>query len=108
MPNFWYGVTVTLSANTSTSLRIRIPVDGVITQFLTNSTGRVAINNIEISGVADFFEGIMELAQFKEYGNVYHLPEPIAVTKGSDLVITLTDISGATNAVYFAIHIATR
>jgi len=108
MPSFWQGGNITLPAYGSGTLRLRIAVDGIITQFMINNTGRCAITNMEIAGVADFFEGIMELDQFKQHGNIYTLPEPIAVTRGSDLVVSLMDISGSTNIVYFAVHISAK
>lgn len=99
------GGFTTLSASGSGSIRLRIGVDGEITQFLVNSTGRVQITNIEVSGEKDFFDGTMEIEQFKEYGNVYHIPEPIPIKKGDDIVFSLTDISGASNDVYIGVEI---
>jgi len=105
MVNFWQGETVSLAAGGVGTIRIRIAVNGTITHFLVNSTGRAKITDMQISGYEDFFEGTLELDQFKERGNVYELPDPIEVTRGSDLTVDLEDISGAANAVYFAVRI---
>jgi len=105
MPFMFLGGTTTLSADSSGTIRLRIPVNGTIDQFLVKSSGRVKVTDLELSGYEDIFDGTMELDQFKKDGNTYDLPEPIPVTRGQDLVISLTDISGSTNVVAFAVRI---
>ena len=108
MVDFWQGNNTTLSASGSGTIRIRVSVDGEITQFLVNSTGRVQITDIEVMGYEDIFDGTFELEQFKKDGNTYDLPETIPVTRGTDVVISVTDISGASNDVYFGLHITKK
>jgi len=105
MVNFWQGESVTLSANASGTIRIRVATDGEVTQFFVYSTGRARIDDIEFTGYEDIFDGEMEIDHFKMHGNVYPLPEPIPVKSGMDIVISLTDLSGATNRVSWAIRI---
>ena len=105
MANFWHGGSVSLSASGSGEISLRMAVDGDITQFLVNSTGRAKITNIDVQGYQDVWKGSIEVDQFKQYGNVYDLPEVIPVTSGSTVTISLTDLSGATNVVYFGLHI---
>lgn len=102
------GDDVTLSASGTGTIRLRTPTSGKITKFLVNSTGRAKITNIEISGVKDFFNGELEIEQLKEYGNTYHLPEPLDFPSGSDLIVNLTDLSGASNTVFFAVEVKTE
>lgn len=105
MTIYIHGGTTSLSANGSGQISLRVTVDGEIIQFLVNSTGRCKITNMELEGYEDFFEGSIEIAQLKKDGNVYDLPDPIPVTKGSYFTVSLTDISGSSNDVYFALVI---
>ena len=105
MPFMLCGVNTTLTASGSGTIRIRPPVGGRINRIMVNSTGRAKITNFEVTGVKDFWEGEIEIEQLKEYGNVFHLTEPIEFTKGSDINISLTDLSGSSNAVYIAVEI---
>ena len=105
MPLYLLGGTTTLSASGTDTIRLRIPISGRIVAFHVNSTGRCKITNMELSGYRDFFEGSWELDQFKVRGNRYELDEPIPVEKGQDLLISLEDISGSSNTVYFGVVI---
>lgn len=108
MSIYFLGGTTTLSSSGTDTIRLRIPCDGEIIAFLVNSTGRCKITNMEISGYGDFFEGSLEITQLKVDGSKYVLEEPIPVEKGQDFVISLEDISGASNTVYFACVIRRR
>jgi len=105
MVNYWQGGNVTLDANSTGSIRLRIGVNGEITHFFVYSDGLCEVQDIELSGYEDIFEGVMVLRHFRERGYVYTLPEPIPVTKGQDFVISLKDLSGSSNKVYFAVLI---
>jgi len=105
MVNYFEGGSASLGADGSGSIRIRASVDGEVTQILVNGTGRCEITDIDISGYEDIFDGVVELVQLQREGSVYDLPETIPISKGTDVVFSLTDISGAANDVYIALRL---
>jgi len=97
------GGKVSIAANGTGSISLRYDRDANIIQFLINSTGRCEIQEIELQGVERYLTGVIEVDQLKMHGNVYPLPEPIKYPRGTLLTISLADISGATNLVYFGV-----
>lgn len=96
------GGSVSLAANGSGKIQVEYARDGQIVEFLVNSTGRAEISSIEQEAVEDYVTGTIELDALKKKGNVYELPVPIEYKSGSKLTVSLTDLSGAANDVYFA------
>jgi len=104
MPVEFVGQSVTLSANSTGEIKLSFQRDAEIIQLIFNSTGRVAVTNIELVGKNRYITGEIELDMLKENGgNVYTLPEPIKYEKGTDILVTFRDLSGAENKVYFGV-----
>ena len=102
MPVRFLGRAITLSANATAEIKVEFKADAKITQILTHSSGRAEIVKIDIPEVPPMLDGVMELHQLRQEGNVYPLPEPLVVPKGTIISVTLKDLSGASNVVYFA------
>jgi len=100
MPIEFVGGTVTLSAGASGDVVLSYARDANIVELLVNSTGRCEIVKIEQEGVETYTTGVLELDQLKKQGNVYTLPEAISYKANARLVVSLRDISGASNTVY--------
>ena len=103
MPLKLLGGAVTISAGETGEIKLEAKSDFTVSQLLSNSTGRCEVTKIDIPEVLPILDGVIELAQLRQYGNVYILPESILIKKGSIVVISLRDISGASNLVYIAL-----
>jgi hypothetical protein len=101
MPIEFVGGSVSLTANGSGDIKLSFARDGKIVQFLVNSTGRCEIVKIEQEGVEVYTTGTLEIAQFKEHGNTYKLPEALEYKSGQSFIVSLKDLSGSANLVYF-------
>jgi len=100
MSLIFIGGTATLSAGGTGEIKLTPVKDVTLWEFMVYSTGRCEITDIEMVGVANLLDGVMELDNLKKYGNVFPLPKPIDWKKGVTLRFALKDISGATNTVY--------
>jgi len=105
MPIFIAGSSITLAAGASGTISFKSPVTGSVEKISVTSTGRCKVEDIEITGQPDFFDGVCELDSLKEHGNLYHLIEPQPIEVGQFFNIKLLDISGAPNEIYVTIHI---
>jgi len=98
------GNTVSLSAGGSDTITLTPDVDVRAIAILWNATGRCKVTRIEFPvGVHELLKGSVELDQLDKDSHRFTLPEEVALTKGTDVVFHLTDISGAANEVYIAI-----
>jgi len=93
------GGSTTLSANADGTITIKFGIGVQMHALGLKSTGRVKITNMEVETVEDFFDGEAELDALKNEAETFKLPEPLMIPKNSNLTISLTDISGATNTV---------
>jgi len=101
MPIEFVGGSVTLDPNGTGEIKLEYQRDAEIIQMIFNSTGRVALTNLELVGKDRYITGEIELDQLKENGgNVYTLPESLPYDKGRRIQIGLRDLSGASNTVY--------
>ena len=93
------GATVTLGANTSDTIRLRTERPAKIVAIGFSNTGRCNITKLEQVEIEVYLSGVIEVDNLVTNGMVYKLAEPWNWQKGVDLVIALTDISGASNVV---------
>lgn len=105
MPYYLVGGNITLAGGVSGKLSIKVPVDGAIVKIGIGSTGRVKITDMEITGQPDFFDGVVDSLSLKEHEGTIELADVLPIKRDQSFVITLTDLSGATNDVYIALHI---
>jgi len=93
------GDTVTLSASTSDTIRLRTERPAKILAIGFSNTGRCKITKLEQVEKEVYLSGIIEVDNLVTNGMVYQLTQPWDWNKGVDIVIGLTDISGASNVV---------
>jgi len=104
MPVYILADKVSLTAGGTGEIILVPDVDIRFNLISITSTGRVEVNHIEIIGVRTLLKGKTEANAFHREGNVMILPEPVTLSKGSELKFSLLDISGATNDVYITIY----
>ena len=93
------GASVSLDANTSADIRLRTERPAKIIALGFISTGRCKITKLEQLEKEVYLSGIIETGNLRNYDQMYVLEQPWDWTKGVDIVISLTDISGAANIV---------
>jgi len=93
------GGSVSLDANATADIRLRTERPAKIIALGFISTGRCKITKLEQLEKEVYLSGIIETGNLRNYDQMYVLEQPWDWNKGVDLVITLTDISGATNIV---------
>lgn len=99
------GTYKTIPANGSDTLYLEPDRDGEVISVFINATGRARITRWENFGVEEFVDGSIELDALKTNGNAWILPEPVRITKGKTISISVEDLSGASNLVSIALLI---
>ena len=93
------GGSVSLDANATADIRLRTERPAKIIALGFISTGRCKITKLEQLEKEVYLSGIIETGNLRNYDQMYVLEQPWDWTKGVDIVISLTDISGAANIV---------
>ena len=93
------GASVSLDANASADIRLRTERPAKLIALSFVSTGRCKITKLEQLEKEVYLSGVIEPGNLQNRRQMYYLEQPWDWNKGVDLVITLTDISGATNIV---------
>jgi len=99
----FYGDTATLGSGASGTIRLKAPEKLKATVMMVNSTGRCKITDISVVGKERLLDGSAELALFKQHGNTFDLVPPIERIAGEEILISLLDISAASNTVYICL-----
>jgi len=95
-----HGGKVSLAANAEGTVTIEIKTNIEITRIAHGSDGRFEVQDIDLVGKEDIFDGYIDNKSMCVDGNSFQPPEPLALSKGNSVSFKLKDLSGSANNVY--------